>query len=119
MPRPICPIADGLINRRNSRRPVFSGEGGCLALFRALAAYRAVRWAAYVQQGPPDAEVTSIRRSSQTGLPHDDPQWVTRLAKKLHLDLTVRPRGHPPKRTKQERFQKPKRFSILPSNTRP
>ncbi len=69
-----------------------------------MAAYRAVRcrrWAAYVHQTPPDAEVTSIRRSNQTGLPYGDPQWVTRLAKKLNLDLTIRPRGRPPKRAKQ------------------
>ncbi len=107
MPRPLRPIGDWLIydvvNRGNARRAVSVGQRNYPALLRALAADPAVRrrrWAAHVQQRPPDAEVTSIR-SSQTGLPYGDSQWVTRLAKKLHLDLTVRPRGRPQKHAKQ------------------
>jgi len=70
----------------------------------ALAAYPAVRcrrWSAYVHQTPPEAEVQSIRRSSETGLPYGDPSWVKRLAKRLKLDLTIRPRGRPKNTAKQ------------------
>jgi len=76
--------ADGLLDR--------------LPEYDSLAAYPAVRrrrWAAYVHQTPPEAESSSIQRSIQTGLPFGESQWVTRLAKKLKLDLTIRPRGRP------------------------
>ena len=66
--------------------------------YEATAAYPAVRcrrWSAYVHQTPPDAEAASIRRSNETGLPLGESNWVKRLAKKLNLDLTVRPRGRP------------------------
>jgi hypothetical protein len=44
-----------------------------------------------------DAKLDAIRRSSATGLPYGDPKWVTRLAKRLDLDLAIRPRGRPRK----------------------
>lgn len=68
--------------------------------YEALAAYPAVRcrrWSNFVQQLPADAELASIRRSNETGLPLGDPRWVSRLAKKLQLDLAIRPRGRPKK----------------------
>lgn len=68
--------------------------------YEALAAYPAVcrrRWSAYVHQTPPEAELASIRRSSETGLPYGESSWVKRLAKRLNLDLTIRPRGRPKK----------------------
>ena len=40
-----------------------------------------------------DAESASIRRSNETGLPFGESNWVNRLAKKLKLNLTIRPRG--------------------------
>ena len=61
MPRPLRPIADGAIPRLDT-----------VPAYEALAAYAAVRqrrWSAYVQQTPEEAEVTAIRRSSETGLP--------------------------------------------------
>jgi len=74
--------------------------------YEALAAYPAVRqrrWSAYVHQTPPEAEVQSIRRSNETGLPYGDPPWLKRLAKRLKLDLTIRPRGRPKKTAKQSK----------------
>ena len=68
--------------------------------YEALAVQRAARlrrWSAYVHQTPDEAELSSIRRSSDTGLPLGDRGWVERLSKRLHLDLTIRPRGRPRK----------------------
>ena len=72
--------------------------------YEALAAYPAVRrrrWSAYVHQTPPEAEVESIRRSSAAGLPYGESSWVKRLANRLKLDLTIRPRGRPKKAAKE------------------
>lgn len=44
-----------------------------------------------------EAALTAIRRSNETGLPYGDGACVQRLAKKLDLDLTIRPRGRPRK----------------------
>ena len=68
--------------------------------YEATAGYPAVRrrrWAAYVHQTPPDAEIRSTGRSNESGLPFGQSKWVNRLAKKLNLDLTIRPRGRPRK----------------------
>lgn len=68
--------------------------------YEMLAVQRAARlrrWSACVHQGPGEAELAAIRRSSATGLPFGESRWVARLGKRLHLDLTIRPRGRPRK----------------------
>jgi putative transposase len=55
------------------------------------------KWAEKVHQPMEEAHLDAIRRSSATGLPYGDPTWVKRLAKRLDLDLTIRPRGRPRK----------------------
>jgi putative transposase len=55
------------------------------------------RWAEKVHRPLEDAALQAIRRSATTGLPYGDEAWVKRLAKKLDLDLTIRPRGRPRK----------------------
>jgi putative transposase len=64
-----------------------------------LAKVRQRKWAAKVHQPIEEAKLNAIRRSSATGLPYGDPAWVKRLAKRLDLDLTIRPRGRPRKGT--------------------
>jgi hypothetical protein len=49
-----------------------------------------------------DQTLAAIRRSSATGLPYGDDRWVDRLARKLGLDLTIRPRGRPRKKERAE-----------------
>jgi len=44
-----------------------------------------------------EALVARIRRSNAAGLSFGDERWVKRLAKRLDLDLTIRPRGRPRK----------------------
>ena len=71
-----------------------------LVEYESLSTYPAVRrrrWAEYVHQSPADAELACIRRSNETGLPLGEPNWVSNLAKKLKLDLSIRPRGRPKK----------------------
>lgn len=73
-----------------------------VAAYEALAASPAVRqrrWSAHVHQTPDKAELAAIGRSNATGLPYGEGSWVARLAKRLQLDLTIRPRGRPRKTT--------------------
>jgi putative transposase len=62
-----------------------------------LAKVRQRKWAEKIHRPIEDATLDSIRRSSATGLPYGDEAWVKRLAKRLELDLTIRPRGRPRK----------------------
>ena len=47
--------------------------------------------------------LAAIRRLQRHGLPYGDENWVRRLAKKLDLDLTIRPRGRPRKASPGEK----------------
>jgi putative transposase len=69
----------------------------------AQAAARRRRWSACVHQTPDEAELTAIRRSSETGLPYGERSWVDRLCRRLKLDLTIRPRGRPRKTQSTEK----------------
>jgi putative transposase len=71
-----------------------------LPLYEELSPYPKIRqrkWAEKVHRPLEEAEEAAIRRSTATGLPYGDRPWVARLAKKLDLDLTIRPRGRPRK----------------------
>lgn len=57
------------------------------------------KWAEKVHRPVEEAQLNAIRRSITTGLPYGDSAWVKRLAKRLDLDLTIRPRGRPRKST--------------------
>ena len=55
------------------------------------------KWADTVHRPLEESRLAAIRRSSETGLPYGNARWVTRLAQRLDLDLTIRPRGRPRK----------------------
>lgn len=55
------------------------------------------KWAAKVHAPLEERTLAQVRRSSDRGLPYGDETWVQRLAKRLDLDLTIRPRGRPRK----------------------
>jgi len=61
------------------------------------------RWAERVHAPLEDQTLERIRRSSATGLPYGDAAWLGRLAKKLALDLTIRPRGRPRRQVASEK----------------
>lgn len=68
--------------------------------YEQLSQYTAVRlrkWSEKVHLPLAESTLDAVRRSSTTGLPYGSPAWVARLAKKLDLDLTIRPRGRPRK----------------------
>jgi putative transposase len=71
-----------------------------LAIFDALSPrpqVRARKWAEKVHLPLEQATLERIRQSNERGLPYGDPAWVERLAERLDLDLTIRPRGRPRK----------------------
>jgi putative transposase len=71
-----------------------------LITYDELSPYPKVRqrqWDEMVHRPVEEASLAAIRRSTATGLPYGDEAWVKRLAKKLDLDLTIRPRGRPRK----------------------
>jgi hypothetical protein len=71
-----------------------------LVTYDELSPYPAVRqrkWSDLVHRPLEEPTLAAIRRSNGTGLPYGDPAWVERLAKKLNLDLAIRPRGRPRK----------------------
>ena len=53
------------------------------------------KWAEKVHLPIEAVKLAAIRRSSATGLPYGSAPWVSRLANRLDLDLTIRPRGRP------------------------
>jgi putative transposase len=61
------------------------------------AATRARKWAEKVHRPLDERTLEGVRRSAATGLPYGDEAWARRLAKRLDLDLTIRPRGRPRK----------------------
>lgn len=71
-----------------------------LITYQALSPRAQVRqrkWSEMVHRPLEAAKLAAIRRSSATGLPYGDSNWIHRLAKQLDLDLTIRPRGRPRK----------------------
>jgi putative transposase len=68
--------------------------------YEELSPYATVRqrqWAAKVHRVMEHDRLQEIRRSSATGLPYGSSDWAKRLAKRLDLDFTIRPRGRPRK----------------------
>ena len=55
------------------------------------------KWCSYVHRHPDEDEAQAISRSISSGLPYGSENWIKALARKLKLDLTVRPRGRPRK----------------------
>jgi putative transposase len=82
------------------------GVGAASELVDSLVTYEEIspnpiirrrRWAEKVHRPIQDSILASIRRSSESGRPYGDQAWVRRLAKRLDLDLSIRPRGRPRK----------------------
>ena len=76
-----------------------------LITYDELSPYPAVPqriWERKVHQPLEEETLAAIRRSLGTGLPYGDERWVDRLARKLGLDLTIRPRGCPRKTEQAE-----------------
>jgi len=71
-----------------------------LVTYDELSPYAAVRQRKWVEKvhTPLDGRAeAAVRRSVETGLPYGERTWVEKLAKRLDIDLTTRPRGRPRK----------------------
>jgi putative transposase len=56
---------------------------------------RPSRWLEWVNQPQSASELDAIRGSVRRGRPYGNKTWVTRMAKRLGLESTLRPRGRP------------------------
>ena len=54
-------------------------------------------WLEYVNEPEPEAELIALRRSTVRGTPYGSPEWVTKTARKLGLESTLRNPGRPKK----------------------
>lgn len=54
-------------------------------------------WVAWVNKAQSAAELEAVRRSVNRGTPYGSDAWQLRVAKKLRLEFTLRPRGRPRK----------------------
>jgi putative transposase len=76
-----------------------------LITYEEISPYPKVRqrhWSAMVHEPLAERDLTSIRRSTATGLPYGEQAWIGRLAEQLNLELRTRPRGRPRKQPDQE-----------------
>ena len=52
-------------------------------------------WLTQVNEAEPAEDLETLRCSVQRGRPYGSPPWVVRMAKRLDLESTLRPRGRP------------------------
>jgi putative transposase len=57
-------------------------------------------WVAHVNAVQTEAELLALRRSVSRGAPFGDERWSERVAKRLGLESSLRPRGRPRKQEK-------------------
>ena len=62
---------------------------------------RPADWLETVSRPQTDEEVAALRLSIARGRPFGSKQWVKRIAEKLGLESTLRPRGRPRKKAKK------------------
>jgi putative transposase len=60
-------------------------------------AERRKRWRGKVRAEQKESELAEVRRSLRSGRPFGSPEWTDRIAERLGIDLSPRPRGRPPK----------------------
>jgi putative transposase len=57
-------------------------------------------WRAHVSAAQSEAELVALRRSIERGAPFGDERWSQRIAKRLGIESSLRPRGRPTKQKK-------------------
>jgi len=57
-------------------------------------------WLALVNAAQTDAELATLRRSVARGTPFGEERWTRRVAERLGLESSLRPRGRPKKAEK-------------------
>ena len=61
------------------------------------------RWAQHVNQPQTEGELEAIRRSLRRGRPYGGEAWTERVAHKIGLESTLRPRGRPRNQARKPR----------------
>ena len=69
---------------------------------------RPKNWEALVDGPMAEGELEAVRTSVKRGRPFGSEQWVTRTAKALGLEYTLRPRGRPPKAKPPKAARRPR-----------
>lgn len=73
------------------------GDKKARAFLSEWSVNRPRNWVAWVNQPETETELEVLRRSVQRGRPFGGETWVHRMAKRLGLESTLRPRGRPRK----------------------
>jgi len=73
------------------------GDKKARAFLSEWSVNRPRNWVAWVNQPETETELEVLRRSVQRGRPFGGEMWVHRMAKRLGLESTLRPRGRPRK----------------------
>jgi putative transposase len=71
------------------------GNPELLGLLCVWPVERQRQWVAWVNQSERASELEDLRCSAQRGRPFGSEGWVARIAKRLGLETTLRPRGRP------------------------
>ena len=81
--------------RWGSLFPWISGSAADRELLAPWPLARKPNWAEHVNAPQTEAEPAAIRRSVERGNPFGDEPWNGQTARRLELETTLRPRGHP------------------------
>jgi putative transposase len=97
------PLRAGLVDRAEQWRwsSLWARQSGGAALHTRLAKWPVERprsWLAAVNRVMPNEQMERVRRSALRGVPLGTEGWRDRMADRLGLALTLRPRGRPPKK---------------------
>ena len=71
------------------------GSGDDRELLAAWLARRLAGWVDHVNAPQADAELAALRRCVNRGSSFGTQAWSERSIRRLHLESTIRPRGHP------------------------
>ena len=77
------------------------GEEGMVPLLSDGPLTLPKNWPAEVNRPQTEAELTALRRSVNRGQPYGETEWVAKMARRLGLETTLRPRGRPKKEGKK------------------
>ena len=66
-----------------------------------------VDWEEYVNKPQSETELEALREAIRRGAPLGDQAWRQRIAKRLQIEPSLRPRGRPPKKILPTPFHEP------------
>lgn len=96
------PVRAGLVARAeqwpwSSLRWFQQAAPACLSLLSEWPVPRPEPWGEFVNEPLTASELAAVRRSTRRGTPYGSEDWQTTIARRLHLESTLRPLGRPRK----------------------